>query len=161
MYLIWIAIPCMHISDLTMNLGYPSLVKRYWGFKSYPQFVPLKNIWGKLIHAHVLGGFDVSKSLLIRLLLVPIWLPRLVLSGHCWEICMLETRDLKTKIGVIFCNLCNHINGKCVDMIVSAANFAMSNRNSKCPQISSYVLIECGTIIPNNQHAISSQKIAY
>ena len=39
---------------------------------------------------------------------------------------MLETRELKTKVGVIFCNLCDQINGKCVDMIVSAANFAMS-----------------------------------
>ena len=38
----------------------------------------------------------------------------------------------------IFCNLCNQINGKCVDMIVSAANFTKSNSNSKCPQISSY-----------------------
>ena len=62
----------MHISDLTLNLGYPYLVKRYWGFKSYPQFVPLKNVWGELINAHVLGGFDVSKISLIRLLLLPI-----------------------------------------------------------------------------------------
>ena len=53
---------------------------------------------------------------------------------------MLETRELKTKVGVIFCNLCNHINGKCVDMIVSAANFTISNSNSKCPQISSYAV---------------------
>ena len=29
------------------------------------------------------------------------------------------------------------INGKCVDKIVSAANFAMYSSNSKCPQISS------------------------
>ena len=35
--------------------------------------------------------------------------------------------------------MCNQINGKCVDIIVSAANFAMSNNNSKCTQISSYV----------------------
>ena len=52
---------------------------------------------------------------------------------------MLETREVITKVGVIFCNLCNQINEKCVDMIVSAANFARSNSNSKCPQISSYV----------------------
>ena len=51
---------------------------------------------------------------------------------------MLEMRELKTKVGVIFCNLYNQINGKCVDMIVSATNFAMSNSNSKYPQISSY-----------------------
>ena len=48
-------------------------------------------------------------------------------------ICILKMRDLKTEVGIIFCNLCNQINGKCVDMIVSAANFAMSNSNSKCP----------------------------
>ncbi len=41
-------------------------------------------------------------------------------------------------MNVIFCNLCDQINGKCVDKIVSAANFAMYNSNSKCPQISSY-----------------------
>ena len=51
----------MHISDLTVNPEYLSLVKRYQSFKSYPQFVPLKNVWGKLIHAHALGGFHVSK----------------------------------------------------------------------------------------------------
>ena len=44
----------------------------------------------------------------------------------------------KTKMNVIFCNLCDQINGKCVDKIVSAANFAMYNSNSKCLQISSY-----------------------
>ena len=43
------------------------------------------------------------------------------------------------KRNVIFCNLCDQINGKCVDKIVSAADFAMYNSNSKCPaQISSY-----------------------
>ena len=41
-------------------------------------------------------------------------------------------------MNVIFCNLCDQINGKCVDKIVSAADFAMYNSNSKCPQISSY-----------------------
>ena len=41
-------------------------------------------------------------------------------------------------MNVIFCNLCDQINGKCVDKIVSAANFAMYNSNNKCPQISSY-----------------------
>ena len=51
----------MQVSNLTVNLGYLSLVKRYRGFKSYPQFVPLKNVWGKLIHAHALGGFDMLK----------------------------------------------------------------------------------------------------
>ena len=52
---------------------------------------------------------------------------------------MFEMRELKTEVGVIFCNLCNQINGKCVNMIVSAANFAMSNSNNKCPKITSYV----------------------
>ena len=84
---------------------------------------------------HALGGFDVPKILWIRLLLVSIWSQRVVLSGQCCEICMLEMRELKT---ATFCNLCNQINGKCVNMTVSAANFAMSNNNSKCPQISSY-----------------------
>ena len=55
-------------------------------------------------------------------------------SGQIVEICMLEMRELKTEVG----NLCNQINGKCVYMIVSAANFAMSNNNRKYPQISSY-----------------------
>ena len=49
----------MHISNLTQNLGYLSLVKRYWGFKLYFQFVPLKNVWGKLMHVDALTGFDV------------------------------------------------------------------------------------------------------
>ena len=53
---------------------------------------------------------------------------------------MLETREIKTKVGVIFCNLCNQINIKCVDMIDSVTNFAMSNSNSKCLQISSYTV---------------------
>ena len=35
---------------------------------------------------------------------------------------MFEMRELKNRSGVIFCNLCNQINGKCVDIIVSAAN---------------------------------------
>ena len=42
-------------------------------------------------------------------------------------------------MNVIFCNLCDQNNGKFVDKIVSAADFAMYNSNSKCPQISSYV----------------------
>ena len=46
----------------------------------------------------------------------------------------------KTEVNVIFCNLCEQINGKCVDKIVSAANFAMYSSNSKCPQISSYAI---------------------
>ena len=51
----------MHISDLTLNLGYPSLVKGYWSYNSYSQIAPLKNVWGKLMHGHALGGFDVPK----------------------------------------------------------------------------------------------------
>ena len=51
---------------------------------------------------------------------------------------MLETRVKETKMNVIFCNLCDQINGKCVDKTVSAADFAMYNNNRKCPQISSY-----------------------
>ena len=52
----------------------------------YPKFVPLKNVWGKLIYVYALGGYDVPK---IRILLVSIWLPRVVLSGQCVKICML------------------------------------------------------------------------
>ena len=92
----------MHVSDLTGNPGNLSLVKRYWGFKSYTQFVPLKNVWGKLMHVHALGGFDVPKILWIRLLLVSIWSPRVVLSGKCWENCMLEMMELKNQS---WCNI--------------------------------------------------------
>ena len=127
----------MHLSDLTENLGYFSPVRRYWGFKSCPQFVPLKIVLGKLIHAHALGGFDVPNISWIRLSLVSFWSPKVVLSRQCVEICMLEMRQLKDQ--KTFCNLSNQINGKCVNMVVSATNFAMSNSDSKCPQISSYV----------------------
>ena len=51
----------MPFSDLTLNLGYLSLVKSYRDFKSCMQIAPLKNVWGKLIHAHGLSGFDVPK----------------------------------------------------------------------------------------------------
>ena len=51
----------MHISDLTLNLGYPSLVKGYWSYNSCSQITPLKNVWGKLMHGHALVGFDMPK----------------------------------------------------------------------------------------------------
>ena len=34
----------MHISDLTLNQGYLSLVNRYWDFKSYSQIAPLNKL---------------------------------------------------------------------------------------------------------------------
>ena len=53
----------MHISDLTLNLGYPSLAKGYWNYNSCSQLeiAPLKNVWGKVMHGHALRGFDVPK----------------------------------------------------------------------------------------------------
>ena len=50
----------MHISDPTLNLGYPSLVKGYWSYNSCSQIFPLKDVWG-IMHGHALGGFDVPK----------------------------------------------------------------------------------------------------
>ena len=53
----------MYISDLTLNQGYPSLVKGYWSYNSCSQIAPLKNVWGKLMHCHALGDFDMPKLL--------------------------------------------------------------------------------------------------
>ena len=39
----------MHISDPTLNLGYPSLVKGYWSYNSCSQIAPLKNVYSKKI----------------------------------------------------------------------------------------------------------------
>ena len=100
MYFIWITIPCMF--QISPGIWDTSLLSRDIKVLnySYPQFVPLKNVWGKLMHIHALGGFDMSKISWNGLLLVSIWSPRVVLPGQCWEICMLEMRKLKIKVGV-------------------------------------------------------------
>ena len=51
----------MHFSDLTLNPGYLSPVKRYHCFKTIPPNCPIENVWGQLIHAHGLWSFDVPK----------------------------------------------------------------------------------------------------
>ena len=63
----------------------------------------------------------------------------------------------KTEVNVIFCNLCEQINGKCVDKIVSAANFAMYSSNSKCPQISSYAYVNYATTAMHNETSCDAQ----
>ena len=52
---------------------------------------------------------------------------------------MLEMRELKNEVGAIFCTcVIKSMENVLTCRVVSAANFAMSNNNSKCLQISSY-----------------------